>query len=401
MKNSWGWVLGLLGLSLIVDLPIDLGRLTIYHTELALAVVLVVALPVLWNRKRSELLQAATVVSPLLLWLFLHGLKPGPLWDGVKAMLRAGELLGGLWLPVLLLKDEADLQVATKWVLLGLGVTCVWALAQTLAGPGSSLNAGREIEIIRGFQAASAGFGHHNQLGAFLVAALALCAALLFAGELKRWAWAGLALSMAALVCSYSRGAWVGSLVVMAVLVVLLKPRQRYWIFGLGIAFLALAWIFSPALQGRLMGLFSDPDREIHRRALKTLEVGHGWWGWGTEQLQTQLKAVAAGLPLSEEARHSFSSHAHNFYLQQVLAFGWPVLVLWAAALAGLIQLGWRLTRVSGSRSFALAFLGALIAFALQSYTDLLTLHARGLAISMIWGLLLAWGLRNTSERKN
>jgi O-antigen ligase len=261
-----------------------------------------------------------------------------------------------------------------------------------VAGPGAAINLGRESEIINGFQAAAAGFGHHNQMGAFFAGLLCLGLAAFFSGALPSLALAGIAASLVGLAVSYSRGAWAGAAFV-SYFVVARSPARRPWVGILALAAVGLFAYFGPsaAFRERLANLFSDSNRIEHFRAVWKLWDGHAWWGWGSDGLDAQAKAVAATLAdLSDEGRAAFAHHLHNSYLQIGLSWGWPALLGWLIFFYGArtrVAEAWDHPR---AKVWALGLVSAALAFALQAGTDFLLIHARGLAVSLAWGLMLA-----------
>jgi O-antigen ligase len=379
--------LGIFFALLQADWALGLGRLTVYHTELAL--LLLAALG--WRRLGGAWPAA---FAPLGLWILAHAFGPSSPWEAVKGLLRPLEFALALALPASGIRDARGLRFVMRAVFFAGILSCLWALAQAALGPGSALNQGRESEVIWGFQAAAAGMGHHNQLGAFLAAFLCLAAGAALAGVERPWALAALAFGAAALLASYSRGAWAGALLAFLMLVFLLPKKLRLAFLAAG-ALLLLAGLFGPseAFRTRLGSLGRDPDRAAYLRAAWGLWDGHALWGWGTAGLHAALLGVAESLPLSPEARQAFSSHLHNSYLQFGLEWGAPALALgalffMAPAMAAL---------KSASRPFGLALLAAMAAFFLQAATDLVALHARGMAVAFCWGLMLA-GLRLERE---
>src|SRR5262249_2488455 len=146
----------------------------------------------------------------------------------LKALLRTAQLGAGLLLPALLLRGPERHFVAKAW-LAGLLMTSLWALAQSALGPSHPLDAGREGEVFPGgFMAAAAGMGHHNQLGAALVAGLLFSLAALRVAALRAWAWPALLAGALAFLCTLSRGAWASFLLAALLLTPLLKGCIRW-----------------------------------------------------------------------------------------------------------------------------------------------------------------------------
>jgi O-antigen ligase len=379
--------LALAAWALLWDLPLSLGPLTIFSSE---AVLLGLALGAWARLGWRPLLERSP--RPLLglslawvLWMGAHALSPGPVWGGIKGALRAGELCLGLALPLWL-------GVSRRVIIAALGAACfaaAWGSLQSLLGPDSVLNAGRGVELIHGFQAGAASLGHHNQLGAYMAAALPLCAAFaLTATGARRGALAVLVLLGAGLFASFSRGAWLG-----LGLGAVLAAAAWSWRWGLGlIAAISLAlalafWGPSDALHQRVASLGADSDRQFLAQQAWGLWDGHYAWGLGPGRIDRDWPARVQ-VPGRPDASQAFSAHLHNTYLQWAVEFG----VL--AALLPLALLAWLMTRAWGlkgpARVWALALLAMSVAFILQAGTDVLTLHARGACLSLCWGLALA-----------
>jgi O-antigen ligase len=390
-------VLGLLFCSLQFDWGLPFGSFTVYHNEVLLAGLLPWAV---WQARQSPLGRAelrawCLAFLPLALWLLLHVAGPDSPWGALKGALRAAEFACGLALPCLMLQDKQDLGFALKVGALAATFTCLWALAQVLGGPGSPLNTGRELEFIHGFQAGAAGFGHHNQMGAFFVSALCLGVAAWSSGVDRAWSGLGILAALLGLLASFSRGAWAGAILALLCCLPLLPAKGRWVLLGL-MAGAALLALFGPsdALRQRAGSMAADPDRAEHFRAAWSLWQGHAWWGWGAEGLQAQAKVVAAGLEgVSAEGRASFASHLHNTYLQVGLSWGWPALLGWLLFLCLPLKRIWKGLAQPQTRTWALALLASMLGFMLQASTDVLIIHARGLAVSLCWGLMIC-GLR-------
>lgn len=392
-----GWMapamaLGIQALLVWVDLPLQAGPLTIYHNEAYLAGLLVGA--TLSGRLRGpRAARFALALAPLaLVWACLGIWHHAPA-GALKGVLRAGQLVAGLLLPALLLRGRERHLVARVW-LLGMSISALWALAQSIAGSTASLNAGRASEVFPGgFMAAAAGMGHHNQLGATLVAGLFLCFAALRARGLRSWAWAGLALGSAALVCTLSRGAWASLLLAGLLLSPLLKGKVRWmpWALAGAAVLLVLALPGNPIAQ-RARILFADSERGKVAALAMQLQAQAPWLGHGPGWVHEHWGAAVQSLGFLPEPTAAFAMHPHNFYALQGLDGGLLLLGAWAVLVVLALGWAWRSLADPG-RAWGLALLGALLAFGIQAFTDVPVVHARGLALSLAWGLMLAWAL--------
>ena len=326
-----------------------------------------------------------------LAWFALHVYPDGGLWGPAKGALRAGELLLGLALPLWLGVNGRGLSAA----LLAASLAAAWGLAQSWSGPGSWLNAGREAEVMGAFQAAAAGMGHHNQYGAYFAAALPLSLAAISVPRWRRGALACTLLCALALGASASRGAWLGLALGVLAALPLLGGRARAALLGAAlVGTLVLAAGPFDALRTRARRAFDDPDRG--HLAGVALQVWNGAWQWGRGPgaIARELPALAK-MPGRPDAEQAFSAHLHNTYLQWAVEFGLMAALLPLALLAWLALQAWK---ASGSaQAWGAALLAMLAAFAFQAMTDVLTLHARGAALSLCWGM--AWALLRSPMR--
>ena len=386
------WALGLQALLVWVDLPLQAGPLTIYHNEAYLAGLLMGA--AFSGRLRGpRAARFALAFAPLALaWACLGVWHHAPA-GALKGLLRAGQLAAGLLLPALLLRGRERDLVARLWIG-GLILSALWALLQSAQGPSGAMNAGRSSEIFPGgFMAAAAGLGHHNQLGAALVAGLFLCAAALRTRHLRAWAWTGLLLGAAALVCTLSRGAWGGLLLAGLLISPLLKGRARWipWALAGALALLVLLLPGNP-VASRARILFSDTERGKVAALATQLEEQEPWLGHGPGWVHEHWGAAVQSLGFLPAPTAAFSMHPHDFYALQLLDGGLLLLSAWAVL--ALLALNWAWRGLEGpGRRWGLALLGALGAFGLQALVDVPVLHARGLELGLAWGLMLAWAL--------
>lgn len=199
----------------------------------------------------------------------------------------------------------------------------------------------------------------------------------------------------AALLLTQSRGAWLGLLAGLAVLLVLAGQRGRWILLAsslvaillaarLGLAPLAEALVGSPGLgglEGRL---------EVWSRALAMIhDFPFTGIGLGSFTLVSdRLYPFFAYLPGTVE-------HAHNLYLQVAVDLGLPGLAAWLGLAAGGLYCARRAFRQG--RLFANHGLAGLAAGLLAAQAAFLT---HGLIDAVLWGMVrtaplvwLIWGL--------
>jgi O-antigen ligase len=273
--------------------------------------------------------------------------------------------------------------LACAFILTAVGL----GLAQVWQGPGAALNAGHEAEVFYGaHQAASSFFQHHNQFGAFLGAAIPF--ALAAGAPLLALLGAG------ALYASYSRGAAAG-LALGCLGFSWALPRRLLWQGALivGLA-LGLGLSVSAPLRTRVASVF-DPAQNQDRALLRGLGhdmlQGQRWWGRGPGTVAMELPQRLATLELRPQDRAMFSAHLHDQWLEWQVELGAAGVLAWAFFFACLLVAALkRILQRGPGRAYALALGVAVLAYAAQSFTDRLGLHARGLDISLLWGLCLA-----------
>jgi O-antigen ligase len=396
-------LLGMLAVSLHFDLAIPVcGRLTFYQNEILLAILAILTLVMLWKSGRAaELTPWILAFLPLTLWIGAHIPDYGA-WESARALLRFGQFFLALSLVPLLLTTRQALERGLRIVFAAGCAACLWGLAQTAFPHSLFLNDGHLNNIVFHFMPGRAGMSHHNQWSAYLVAWLLLASACLARGFQRRWAIAALMLGAPALLFSYSRGAWLGILFGAAFLEPTLPRSMRkilLWSVGiLGTAAVIIVALgpqrgegTAIALVNRCATLFKAENRSaLYPHLLQELR-SHGSWGLGDKGFRQRLETLAQNLPICAEERQALSAHAHNLYLQISLTWGWPALLGWFLALSPLTWAAYQARKTPGEKIWALAIFAALAAFLLQSFTDVLLLHARGAAIALCWGFLIAF----------
>jgi len=241
---------------------------------------------------------------------------------------------------------------------------------------------------------------HPNVMGGNVAMFLPLSAALLlFDWKTMRW-WERVAVGLAGvfmggvLVLTKSRGAWMGTLLALGLLLVL---RWRWW--GLAAGLLgagAAAWGVqntlgwnalwqSLAASGVVSGL--DGRIDIWSRAVYMLQdfpftgVGMGAFGPLADLLYPFFLAAPGKIV-----------HAHNLFLQIGVDLGIPGLIAWLAGWLGVMWMGWRLYRTAPAALARAAGAGVLL--------SQVVVGVHGLFDAVVWGqirsaplLWLLWGL--------
>ena len=272
------------------------------------------------------------------------------------------------------------------------------------------------------FMRAHGSFEQPNPYGGYLGLTLPLAAGLVVAGLLRiagrvgwRWLiWAGGcgALMVAALVMSWSRGAWLGFAAALAVMAIAIAVRSgRAAVLGVVFAVL-VAYVLlvgglarmPPAIVQRfsdflpylgvmdLRGVevtdanFAVLERMAHWQSALEMWTDHPWLGVGIGNYEPAYDRYA--LPLWQLPL----GHAHNYYLNIAAEAGVlglaAYLVLWGAALVGT----WRVAqRAQGWHwGVALGVLGVVAHLSVHNLFDNLYVHAMYLQVAILLGVVAA-----------
>lgn len=322
--------------------------------------------------------------------ILAHAFWPGPVGASFKDLLRALEFMAGLILPAWLLEGRS-LRL-TLWAFAAFALLAeVYGIAQHLAGPDSSFNAGHLTEVFGGsssggFQAASSFFQHHNQFGAFLAASTPPLALLLNPFMALP--------ALAALFASYSRGALLGLAFGFCALLPLYSKKWRLGAAG-ALLLLVLGISAVPTLRHREVSMFQpsqNQDRVLIWSQGLAIWDGDWIWGRGAGTIKAELPARIDALPLPPEDKMMYKAHLHNQWLQWGVEYGILGILAWVLFFGALFLGALQSARwASGKQRLSgIALAVCILALAVQQSSDLLMLHARGLQIALFWGLCLA-----------
>ena len=453
LAACFGLIAGLLPLPLAAGILLAAGLLLAlaYEPAIGLALTLVVA-PV---RALVNVTIPGLVVDPgqalfvltLLAWL-AHGVAhrhivvprlPLALWLGLGLFLLVGafslwnatSLSEGLaevakWtqvlLAALLVKDAAD-RGRARWVLAGLFATAIvqaaaglWQFGLATYGPDSFIVLGSHYRAYGTFEQPNPFAGFLGMLWP-LGTGIALHS---WRRSLPRFVLAATAagLCLAALVASFSRGAWLGA--VAAALVMALFLPRRVWlglslaaIGGLMVVSAAGAGLLPDAVTARLAGLadftniydvrgvpINNENYPVIQRlafwqTAEAMGAAHPWLGVGLGNYAAAYPAFALlNWPLA-------IGHAHNIYLNFLAETGVIGLVsyvaLWAVVVALTLSAlrstdGWR-------RGLALGMLGAWAHLTVHNLVDYLYVNNTHLILGALFGLLAFLVLRPSTSR--
>lgn len=330
---------------------------------------------------------------------------------GLEELLKWLELGAVMWL----VREEARVPrrrnaVIAMLLLAGLlqaGIG-IWQFAFRRTGPEEFLILGRFYRAYGSFEQPNpfAGF-----MGLLLPLALGLALGHMAGGKRRLFAMALLSFALlgAALIMSWSRGAWLGSLAALATMVVF-APRRR--LVGLVLLFAVialggLAWgagLLPESLVARLSG-FSEYTQVYDVRGADITEANFAvldrlaHWGAAADMLRDR-PWLGVGLGNYEPVYPAYArlnwpnalGHAHNIYLNFAAETGLiglaAYLLFWATVIALTLR---SLSRTRGlERGLLLGLLGAWVHLSVHNLVDNLYVNGVYLHIGALLGLLTA-----------
>jgi putative inorganic carbon (HCO3(-)) transporter len=394
---------------------VTIGVMNVGVTEVLVALVLAAWLMRMVARREVRVVWPS-LTWPLLLFLgalFLSLLGTSSLQHSVKEIIKWVEALG-LYVLVANVID-ARWTKALVFVLLGAGaLAALHGIYQFLfqVGPEGFVLFGR-------FMRAYGTFEQPNPYAGYLGLTLPLAVGLIVAGvwrvggRVKGWwlVWAigcG-AMMLAAMVMSWSRGAWLGlgaAVVAMAIAVVVRRGRAAVLgtVFVILIIYTLLAGglaLVPPSIVQRFsdfmpyLGVmdvrgmeitdanFAVLERMAHWQAALAMWTEHPWLGVGIGNYEPVYPRYALPLwPLP-------LGHAHNYYLNIAAETGIvglsAYLFLWLVALVG----AWRATRRAWGWYWGVAVgvLGVLVHLSVHNLFDNLFVHSMYLQLAILLGM--------------
>lgn len=403
---------------------IRVGVMNVGATEALLALVLAAWLMRMVARReiRFRLPPLALPLVGFLGVLLLSALGAASLSYSIKELLKWVEVLA-LYVLVAHEFDERWTRALIATVMATGALAALHGIYQFLfqVGPEEFVLFGRFMRAYGTFEQPNPYAGY---LGLTLPLAVGLVAAgvLRIRGRVKVWWWvfaAGCgALMLAALVMTWSRGAWLGFAAAVAVMAVAVVARSgRAAVLGTVLAVIAAYALLAgglarvpPAITQRFsdfvpytfdslstgLGVTDVEGREITDANFAVLErVAHWQAALG---MWTDHPWLGVGIGNYEPAYAEYSlpqwrialGHAHNYYLNigaeaGVLGLA-AYLLLWGAALVG----AWRAARRTSGWHWGLALgvLGVLVHLSVHSVFDNLYVHGMYLHLAMLLGIL-------------
>lgn len=230
------------------------------------------------------------------------------------------------------------------------------------------------------------------------------------AGWIGYTVWVGLAgcASLLGIALSFSRGAWLGILAGLAVM--LLVSTRRFPIYRIGIVVLVAAFFASGAMHAaptalkdryaqlvNQVHLFDSREVMVTPKNFATVQRMNQWQagigmferypltGVGIGNYNTRYPEfyVAAGFPVS-------AGHAHNYYIQAMSETGILGLLAYGSLIGTALIISLRATRIPDDalgRAIGLGSLGITIAVMVHDVVENLHVLNLGIELSAVWAL--------------
>jgi O-antigen ligase len=284
-------------------------------------------------------------------------------------------LVAALYVTANALGESADGHRFLSALLVVAAVAAIVGLLQTVACPGPAADYGPPAWLYHRCYRARGFFSIYMTLaGVLSLVLLATVPRLLPASALPRWPILPWLVSLAGLLATYTRGAWLGF--AAGVLTLLPMTRKGRWLLLGGLTVLALAVLAGPQqLRERFLTMGDPRDPTVTERVYMwhsglTMWRRHPVLGIGPGEIKREYEHYA--LP---EAVKKRTSHVHSTPLQILVERGvlglaaW--LWIWAAFIAKCIGLLRRLPADSGhERALVAGSLAAIVGFLVAGLSE-------------------------------
>ncbi len=267
--------------------------------------------------------------------------------DSVKGLIQSRELSQILifYLALNVVEDDREALWLAKALFLAAGAAALWTLVVWLRLPFSLLNR------MSGF------FSIYMTLGGFLLLVAALALSWLFTssrGWRDAWIWALALLIIAALASTFSRNAWVGFAVGMAVIAA--ASRSRKAVLFLAMVAVLTVFLAPDSVRRRAKSIMNPRDATAVER-LYMWESGFRMWmdrkwlGFGPDQIKASYGQYANPGAIKKSTGHLHNNVAHLAAERGVFALG-----AWIWAWVGYFILVIRRMRDAGPQPFGTRF---------------------------------------------
>ena len=230
-------------------------------------------------------------------------------------------------------------------------------------------------------------FDNPNVLGQYLIITIPIIFSLFWYERklTKKTVWLGVfAVCFLCLIYTWSRGAWVG--VVLGVAVFLLL-KDRRWIVLCILGLLALPFVLPPSILNRLLSIGNTGDSSTAYRVsvwIASARMARDFWMSGVGFGSDAFAAVYANYALNGAG---FALHSHNFYIQLVVDMGIGGLVTYLLMIATAYrEIASVKSRNTIIRNVTLAAAGVLAGYLFQGVAESLWYNLR---MSLIFWILM------------
>ena len=292
----------------------------------------------------------------------------------VKEALLACALICGYFLAANLINTPAMLDRAISALLTGAGLVSFIGILQQLTGRAvADWLDNAAFDYISGRITST--FANPNVLAVYLILVLPFALARMVRGRTGERIGSAVTflLIMAALVFTWSRGAWIGAVVALVVFILLCRPGTAYILLPLGIAapFVLRAWL--PSIADRFSSSTSLSDSSVFYRR----ELWQGVWGMVGDNFIGGIgmgeEAFTAVYPYYAHAGIESATHAHSLYLQFFVSFGFlgPILLIGALLLIFICLFTHRKEERSAElQMLCIASVCSILAVLINGFTD-------------------------------
>jgi O-antigen ligase len=284
-------------------------------------------------------------------------------------------LVAALYVTADALPGPADAHRFLSALLVVVTVAAVVGLLQTVACPGPAADYGSPAWLYHRCYRARGFFSIYMTLGGVLsLVLLATVPRLLPGAGLPRWPTLPWLVSLAGLLATYTRGAWMGF--AAGVLALLPITRKGRWLLLGGLIVLGLAALAGPQhLRQRVLTMGNPEDPTVKERVYMW-RSGFAMWrrhpvlGVGPGEVKREYASYA--LP---EAVKKRTSHLHNTPLQILVERGVLGLAAWLGIWAAFIAKGIGLLRrlpedAARARALVVGSLAAIVGFLIAGLSE-------------------------------
>jgi O-antigen ligase len=386
---------------------LPLGRFDVNATDL-----LVAALLLGWIGRgvlqRQLVVRAGPIFAAgtlLFLAALLSTLSADDFPSALKELIKWAEMLGVMLFVSSTATEESDQRFLLYALLAAASVESMVGLFQFLA------KRGPDFFAIGPFLRAYGDFGQPNALAGYLSMLFPFALALaLLGGRRQPWLWLATGLIGAAILATFSRGAWLGIIIGLAIAAVIWDARTRRALAG---GVVVIAMVGALAAAGALPSDASDHLAVVFENFVvfdvRNVEVTPKNWSLVERMAHWQAGwAMAMDHPITGVGPANFEDaytdyylqdwleplgHAHNYYINtfaELGIIGLSVYLLFLVVVFHRIAVGLRRAgrQATLRRAILVAALAAFTTFCIHNSFDNMYIHGLGVQLGLILGLV-------------